>query len=109
LSTEPIKLYSTASKLFAMIAGGELSGVAVPASAYMKYELVLRSRGYDEATISDDVEAFRADKKPGRNTPNIQHTGRGVKDKKKQYRLNVLRLPTRSISATPRQSNHLDR
>ena len=53
------RLHPVAARLFEMIAGGSLENVAVPASALMEYELVLRSRGYDEARIREDIQAFK--------------------------------------------------
>lgn len=53
------KLHSIAVKLFNKVASGLLDNVAVPVSAYMEYELILRSRGYSEETISDDIKAFK--------------------------------------------------
>ncbi len=54
------KLHSTASKIFDSIASGRLSNIAVPTSAYVEYELVLRSRGYSEDAVSSDIHAFRS-------------------------------------------------
>ena len=59
------KLHNIALKLFEKIVSGELNNVAVPASAYMEYELVLRSRGYSSDTISSDIDAFRSVKNLG--------------------------------------------
>lgn len=53
------RLHGIAVELFNMIVNGVLDNVAVPASAYMEYELVLRSRGYSEDDVSRDIEAFR--------------------------------------------------
>ena len=52
-------LHSVAAKLFEEVAKGRLGGAAVPASAYMEYELVLRSKGYNTEAILGDIEAFR--------------------------------------------------
>jgi len=54
------KLHNVALKLFEKIVDGELNNVAVPTSAYMEYELVLRSRGYNSDAISSDINAFRS-------------------------------------------------
>ncbi len=53
------KLHSIAEKIFSKIISGNLNDVAVPTSAYMEYELVLRSKGYSEDIISEDIDAFR--------------------------------------------------
>ncbi|MCD6443895.1 PIN domain-containing protein [Candidatus Bathyarchaeota archaeon] len=53
------ELHRTAVAVFEKIAEGELKNVVIPASAYMEYELVLRSRGYNENVIREDVESFR--------------------------------------------------
>ena len=41
------KYHEVAVKIFNDVVSGRLSNVAVPTSANMEYELVLRSRGYD--------------------------------------------------------------
>lgn len=41
------------------MARGRLGGATIPASAYMEYELVLRSRGYSSEAILGDIEVFR--------------------------------------------------
>ena len=38
---------------------GAVKNVAVPASAYMEYELILRSRGVSDEEIAEDIEAFK--------------------------------------------------
>ena len=53
------RLHKVAAEVFSRIAAGELRGVAVPASAYVEYELVLRSRGYSEEVVRSDIEALR--------------------------------------------------
>ncbi len=53
------KLHSIAVRIFEAIISGRLGNVAVPTSAYMEYELVLKSRGYSEDTILSDIDAFR--------------------------------------------------
>lgn len=53
------KLHRIASLIFTRIVNGELVNVAVPTSAYMEYELILRSKGYNEEVIRKDIEAFR--------------------------------------------------
>jgi predicted nucleic acid-binding protein len=52
-------LHGVAVKLFEEVARGKLGGAVIPASAYMEYELVLRSRGYNSEAILGDIEAFR--------------------------------------------------
>jgi len=53
------KLHSIAVRIFDEIVNGRLGNVVVPTSAYMEYELVLKSKGYSEDTVSSDIEAFR--------------------------------------------------
>lgn len=53
------KLHETASKIFNKIIEGDLKGVAVPAAAYMEYELVFRSRGVSGEEILEDLNAFK--------------------------------------------------
>ncbi len=54
------KLHPIADNIFKMIHDGRLKNIAIPASAYIEYELILKSRGYDEETIRTDLEAFKA-------------------------------------------------
>jgi len=54
------KLHDVAVKIFNKIINKELRNVAIPVSAFMEYELVLRSRGYGEDTICSDIEAFKS-------------------------------------------------
>ncbi|GEM_PF-1894488 len=54
------KLHAAASRLFEKIISGELSNVSIPASAYLEYELVMRSRGYSSREIADDVISLRS-------------------------------------------------
>ncbi len=58
-------LHNVAVKLFNEVARGKLGNVAAPTSAYMEYELVLRSRGYSEDTVLSDLNAFRRIKNLG--------------------------------------------
>jgi len=53
------KLHEISKKLFHKILSGEMSGVKVASSAYLEYELVLKSRGYDLNEIYNDLNAFR--------------------------------------------------
>jgi len=53
------KLHGVAVRIFNEIVNGRLGNVVVPTSAYMEYELVLKSKGYSEDTVSSDIEAFR--------------------------------------------------
>jgi len=59
------ELHNIAVGIFNKIINGKLSNVVVPTSAYMEYELVLKSRGYSEDTISSDIDAFRRIKNLG--------------------------------------------
>jgi len=52
-------LHRVAVELFRKIAAGELRDGAIPTSAYIEYELLLKSRGYDRRAIEGDIEAFR--------------------------------------------------
>ncbi|MFQ5711408.1 MAG: type II toxin-antitoxin system VapC family toxin [Candidatus Geothermarchaeales archaeon] len=52
-------LHEVAGQLFRRIKGGDLKDVYVASSAYLEYELLLRSRGYGEAEIREDLRAFR--------------------------------------------------
>ncbi len=53
------KLHPVAARLFELIVAGEIKNVAIPVSAYIEYELVLRARGYSEESIRSDIDAFR--------------------------------------------------
>ncbi|MHC1628370.1 MAG: type II toxin-antitoxin system VapC family toxin [Candidatus Nezhaarchaeales archaeon] len=53
------KLHSIATMIFNKIINGELRDIAIPTSAYMEYELILKSRGYSEDTIQSDIQAFK--------------------------------------------------
>ncbi len=53
------KLHKVASRLFQNIAAGRLKGIKLASSALLEYGLVLRSRGYHEREIREDLEAFR--------------------------------------------------
>jgi len=53
------KLHDIATNIFKMIIDGALENVAVPVSAYLEYELILKSRGYSEDFIRTDLEAFK--------------------------------------------------
>lgn len=53
------RLHRIASKFFDEVASGRLEKVYIASSAYLEYELVLRSRGLDLKTIYRDIESFR--------------------------------------------------
>ncbi len=53
------KLHYVASKLFDMIVKERLTGITIPVSALLEYELILKSRGYPETTIRSDLEAIK--------------------------------------------------
>ncbi len=53
------KLHEVAVKVFSKVVKGKLRGFSVASSAYLEYELILRSRGYPEEDIRLEVEAFR--------------------------------------------------
>ncbi len=52
-------LHNIASKFFDEVASGRYEKVYIASSAYLEYELVLRSRGLDLKTIYRDIESFR--------------------------------------------------
>ena len=52
------ELHRVADLLFKMIVEGKLRGVRIATSALLEYELVLRSRGYQEREVRKDIEAF---------------------------------------------------
>jgi len=58
------KLHQTASSLFEKIVSGEIRGVKVASSAYLEYELILRSGSYPGSEIRKDLTAFK-------NLPNL--------------------------------------
>jgi len=58
------RYHEVASRLMERIASGEIKDVKVAVSAYLEYELILRSRGYSEKEIREDLECFR-------NMPNL--------------------------------------
>lgn len=53
------KLHDLASEIFERVSKGELKDLRIAASALLEYELILRSRGYDEKSIREDLGAFR--------------------------------------------------
>jgi len=53
------KLHIYADKLFKAIADGKLRNIRMSTSALLEYELVLRSRGYSEKDIREDLFAFK--------------------------------------------------
>ncbi|MCS7369483.1 MAG: PIN domain-containing protein [archaeon GBS-70-058] len=53
------KYHKVISKFFERIAAGELKNVKVAASAYLEYSLLLRSRGYGEDDIREDLLLFK--------------------------------------------------
>jgi len=59
------RLHNIATEIFNKITTGELKGIAVPTSAYIEYELILKSRGYSENVIRNDIEAFKRVKNLG--------------------------------------------
>jgi len=52
------KLHHIAKRLFEKISNESIKNVAIPASALIEYELILRSKGYSEDAIRDDIQAF---------------------------------------------------
>jgi len=59
------KLHNVAIEIFNKITTGELKGIIVPTSAYIEYELILKSRGYSEDDVRSDIEAFKRVKNLG--------------------------------------------
>jgi len=53
------ELHSVAVKIFNAIVNRKLKNIGVPSSAYLEYELVLKSKGYDDESISKDIQAFK--------------------------------------------------
>jgi len=53
------ELHSVAVKIFNAVVNHKLKNIGVPASAYLEYELVLKSKGYDDESISKDIQAFQ--------------------------------------------------
>lgn len=64
------KYHEVAVKIFNDVVSGRSSNVAVPTSAYMEYELVLRSRGYDECSLKRH-SIIQKHKESRRGTANI--------------------------------------
>lgn len=58
------KLHRAAARLFDKICAGKIKGAKAAASAYLEYELVLRSRGYPTPEIREHLAAFK-------NLPNL--------------------------------------
>jgi len=52
-------LHEKASKLFTKIVKGEMLNVKVAASAYLEYNLILRSKGYADEDVYQDVMMFK--------------------------------------------------
>lgn len=53
------KYHKIASRLMDRIVSGKIRNVKVAASAYLEYELILRSRGYSEEDIREDLYCFK--------------------------------------------------
>jgi len=53
------KLHEHADRFFEKVARGELRDVRVATSALLEYELTLKSRGYPERDIREDIVAFK--------------------------------------------------
>jgi len=53
------ELHGVAVKIFNAIVNRKLKNIGVPSSAYLEYELVLKSKGYDDESISKDIQAFQ--------------------------------------------------
>ena len=53
------KLHKIADNLFKRIVSGEIRDIKVATSAYLEYEIILRSKGYKEIEIRKDLNAFR--------------------------------------------------
>ncbi len=58
------KYHEAASRLLKEVTSGKIKNVKVAASAYLEYALILRSKGYDEEEIREDLIHFR-------NMPNL--------------------------------------
>lgn len=66
------KLHETASKLFEAAANGKIGKITIAASALMEYELILKSRGYNDEEISADIKALTRIKNVGEAPINAQ-------------------------------------
>jgi len=53
------RLHDVSRKLFHKISLGEISDIKVASSAYLEYELILKSRGYSSKDIYNDLQAFK--------------------------------------------------
>jgi len=52
------KYHEIAVKLFKSIASGKVRNVKVASSAYLEYDLILRSKGYSDREIGEDLAMF---------------------------------------------------
>jgi len=53
------RYHKVASRLIDRIVSGKIRNVKVAASAYLEYELILRSKGYSEEDIREDLYYFK--------------------------------------------------
>jgi predicted nucleic acid-binding protein len=75
------KYHEVVSKFFEKVAAGKYKNVRVASSAYLEYSLLLRSKGYSERDIREDLFYFR-------NFPNL---GEAPLTLEVQIRASVLR------------------
>lgn len=52
------RLHGPACRIFELAARGTLKNLAIASSELVEYELVLRSKGYGEESIGEDLKAF---------------------------------------------------
>ena len=53
------KLHKTSKEIFNKIVSRELKNIKVASSAYLEYELILKSRGYSLEDVYNDLRAFK--------------------------------------------------
>ena len=53
------RYHKVASRLIDRIVSGKIKNAKIAASAYLEYELILRSRGYNEEDIREDLYCFK--------------------------------------------------
>lgn len=53
------QLHKTADELFYRATSGEIRDLKTASSAYLEYELILKSKGYTESEIRVDLAAFK--------------------------------------------------
>ncbi len=54
------KYHNTAKRIFELIDSNELKGISIPSSAFLEYELVLKSQNIDSTDILKDILHFQS-------------------------------------------------